>query len=188
LYDRTHTRLIADYGGIAPKVPIFAFLFLVFTLSSIALPLTNGFIGEFLILAGSYQVWPTATAIALLGVVLGAVYMLTLYLRVMFGEIDEEKQHHLTDVNRRELLTFVPLLVLVFVMGLFPQPFLARMRPSVEEFIKTTQERTALLRAYDATHGVGVNRRTIAGGDPFVREVSTGVGAVPASPRSMIAH
>jgi NADH-quinone oxidoreductase subunit M len=146
LYDRKHTRMIADYGGLAAKVPVFAFLFLVFTLSSIALPLTNGFIGEFLILTGSFQTFPVLTTLAVSGVVLGAVYMLTLYMKTMFGEIDEAKNGDLTDVRPIELATFAPLLILVFVMGIYPQPMLRAMQPSVDQFVKTTRERADRLR------------------------------------------
>ncbi|MDC0358576.1 NADH-quinone oxidoreductase subunit M [Oligoflexia bacterium] len=135
LYDRRHTRAIADYGGLAAQVPIFAFLFLVFTLSSIALPLTNGFVGEFLILVGSFQTFPVLTAIAVLGVILGAVYMLTLYMKTMYGELDLERNGTLTDVNGVELATFIPLLVMVFVMGVFPSPFLNLMEPTVEDYL-----------------------------------------------------
>ena len=141
LYDRKHTRDIAAYGGLASKVPVFAFLFLVFTLSSIALPLTNGFVGEFLILLGSFQTFPWLTAIAVLGVIFGAVYMLTLYMKTMFGELDEEKNGDLTDVTPREFALFAPLLFLVFFMGVYPQPILEDMEPAVEKYIATVQER-----------------------------------------------
>jgi NADH-quinone oxidoreductase subunit M len=141
LYDRRHTREISEYGGLAAKIPIFAFLFLVFTFSSIALPLTNGFIGEFLILIGSFNVFPGLTMIAVSGVILGAVYMLTLYMRTMYGELDEAKNGSLTDVNTRELVTFIPLLAVVFILGIYPQPMLARIQPTVDSYIKSVSER-----------------------------------------------
>ncbi len=149
LYDRKHTRLISDYGGLAAKVPLFAFLFLVFTLSSIALPLTNGFIGEFLILTGSFQRFPWAAAIGGLGVILGAVYMLTLYLKTMYGKFDENKNGDLTDVNRYELAAFAPLLMLVFVIGVLPQPFLKAMEPSVERYLLVVKDRVTFLDRAD---------------------------------------
>jgi len=145
LYDRKHTRLISDYGGLASKVPVFAFLFLVFTLSSIALPLTNGFVGEFMILTGSFQVYPWLTAIAVTGVVLGAVYMLTLYMKTVFGEIDEAKNGDLTDVTRVELATFAPLFVLVFALGVYPQPFIKLMEPTLVSYLSDVKERGARL-------------------------------------------
>lgn len=141
LYDRRHTREISEYGGLASQVPVFAFLFLVFTLSSIALPLTNGFIGEFLILSGSFQTFPSLVVFAVTGVVLGAVYMLTLYMKTIFGEIDLSKNGTLEDVKRSELFTLVPLLILVFVMGIFPQPFLKTMQPSVDAWIEQVNSR-----------------------------------------------
>jgi NADH-quinone oxidoreductase subunit M len=141
LYDRRHTREISEYGGLTSKVPVFAFLFLVFTLSSIALPLTNGFIGEFLILSGSFQVLPIFTAISVLGVILGAIYMLTLYMRTMFGELDEKKNGNLTDVNRTELAAFIPLLVAVFYMGLFPNHIIKMIEPTVTSYIAQVDAR-----------------------------------------------
>lgn len=141
LYDRTHSRLIADYGGVAGKLPVFAFLFLVFTLSSIALPLTNGFVGEFMILSGSFLTLPFHALLALAGVVLGAVYMLTLYLKTMFGELNEKKNGGLKDCTRIEVMTFVPLLILVVVMGVYPQPFLERIQPAVRQFVSTYHQR-----------------------------------------------
>lgn len=141
LYDRRHTRAIADYGGLAGKVPLFAFLFLVFTLSSIALPLTNGFIGEFLILIGSFKAFPTLTIIAVSGVILGAIYMLTLYMKTMFGEIDLAKNGDLSDVNFRELLTFAPLFIAVFFIGIYPQPLIARIQPTVDAYINSVESK-----------------------------------------------
>lgn len=141
LYDRKHTREIAAYSGLAAKIPVFAFLFLVFTLSSIALPLTNGFVGEFMILLGSYQTFPALTIIALLGVIFSAIYMLTLYMKTMYGELDEEKNGNITDVSVREFVLFVPLLVLVFFMGIYPKPFLDAMEPTVAHYIETVSER-----------------------------------------------
>jgi NADH-quinone oxidoreductase subunit M len=141
LYDRKHTRAIADYSGLAAKVPIYAVLFILFTLSSIALPLTNGFVGEFLILMGSFQRFPWFGLIALSGVVLGAIYMLSLCKRVLFGELNSDKNGDLTDVNRTELLCFIPLLVFVFFMGLYPTPFMDRMQPSIEKLINEVEGR-----------------------------------------------
>ncbi len=145
LYDRTHTRLIADYGGIAAKVPVFATLFLLFTLSSIALPLTNGFVGEFMILAGSFETYPMLTLFALAGVVLGAVYMLTLYMKTMYGEVNPAREG-LTDIRLIEAVTLTPLLILVFWLGLFPQPLVDLIEPSVVRSLQITRERAHVLR------------------------------------------
>lgn len=141
LYDRRHTREISEFGGLASKVPFYAFLFLVFTLSSIALPLTNGFIGEFLILAGSFTTMPFYTVIAVSGVVLGAVYMLTLYMRSFFGELNEEKNGNLTDVNGWEVAALAPLFVMVFAIGLYPQPMIRTIEPSVIAWIKSVNDK-----------------------------------------------
>lgn len=150
LYDRRHTREMAEYGGLAVKIPVFAFLFLVFTLSSIALPLTNGFIGEFLILTGSFMKYPIMTVIATSGVVLGAIYMLTLYMKTMFGEIDLTKNGDLADVSAREFITFMPLLILVFYMGLFPQSMLDTMEPSLKHYQLTIERRAERLKTVEA--------------------------------------
>ncbi|RME61308.1 MAG: NADH-quinone oxidoreductase subunit M, partial [Candidatus Dadabacteria bacterium] len=140
LYDRRHTRLISEYGGLTSKVPLFAFMLLVFTLSSIALPLTNGFVGEFLILSGAVKALPLFGIIAVSGVILGAVYMLHLYLRVMFGPLNEEKNGSLTDMDKREVASLLPLLVMVFIMGVYPKPFIGRIKPSVKTYIKSLKE------------------------------------------------
>ncbi len=147
LYDRKHTRAIEDYQGLAGKVPFFAVLFLIFTLSSIALPLTNGFIGEFLILSGSFKDFPELTVLAVSGVVLGAVYMLSLYKRTMFGELNEDKNSDLSDVSGREMATFLPLLLLVFWMGLYPKPILSRIEPTLEAYLGAVRERSQSLEA-----------------------------------------
>ncbi len=149
LYDRRHTREISEYGGLTAKVPVFAFFFLLFTLSSIALPLTNGFIGEFLILSGSFQTFRVFTVFAVLGVVLGAVYMLTLYMRTMFGELDQKKNGELTDMNKRELAVMIPLAVMVFYMGLFPNQMLKVIDTSVSKYIVDVNQRRDKLQSYD---------------------------------------
>jgi len=150
LYDRRHTRAISEYGGLASKVPVFSFLFLVFTLSSIALPLTNGFVGEFLILNGSFRVFPVLTGIAVLGVILGAVYMLTLYMKTCFGELDEKKNGELEDVKSHELMTLVPLLVAVFVMGIYPQPIIKLYEPTLKSYISQVESKRVAVTSVDS--------------------------------------
>ena len=152
LYERTHSREISDYSGLAGKLPIYATLFIVFTLSSIAVPLTNGFVGEFMILTGSFQseiggdLFKLLTGVALLGVVLGAVYMLTLAKNILFGEYrisvhGAPLQEELKDVNRKELLAFIPLLFFVFYLGVRPQPLIDALQPSVERYLEQIQQR-----------------------------------------------
>ena len=135
IYERRHTRQIADFGGLTKVVPVFAVLFMIVTLSSIGLPATNGFVGEFLILLGAFQYAPVPTAVAATGVILGAAYMLWMFRRVMFGPLTNHANAKLTDLNVRELAYLAPLVVLIFWMGIFPQPFLDRINPSVERFV-----------------------------------------------------
>ncbi len=136
IYDRRHTRLISEYGGIAKVMPVYTTLFLIVTFSSIALPGTNGFIGEFLILLGSFQTYPVLTVIGASAVILGAVYMLWMVQRVFFGALKNPKNENLKDLNLRELLVLLPLIVLIFWMGIFPKPFLNKMENSVGSFIE----------------------------------------------------
>jgi NADH-quinone oxidoreductase subunit M len=139
LYERRHTRLISEYGGLAKRVPWIAAVFVVVTLSSIGLPGTNGFVGEFLILSGTWlgrmAKAPWFSAIAATGVILGAVYMLVLVEKVFFGKLENEHNAHLPDLNLREWAVIAPLLVLIVVMGLSPQPFLNPAKPSVDRLL-----------------------------------------------------
>lgn len=131
VYERRHTRMIADYGGIATVVPIYTAFFLVATLSSIGLPGLNGFIGEFLILSGSWSVAPTAVVFAALGVVFGAVYMLWLVQRVFWNPMVHAENKDLKDMNMREILTALPLIVFIVWIGVFPSTFLSPMEAAV---------------------------------------------------------
>ncbi len=140
LYERRHTRLIADYGGLTKVVPVFAVVLMVVTLSSIGLPGTNGFVGEFLILLGAFQYAPIATTIATTGVIFGATYMLWMFQRVMFGPLSNRANHDLKDLSGRELGYLLPLVALIFVMGLFPNIFLDRINPSVDRFVARIAE------------------------------------------------
>ncbi len=130
IYERRHTRLIAEFGGLWARIPVFAALFLVVMLSSVGLPGLNGFVGEFLILLGAFGRYPVAAAVATTGVILGAVYLLWMYQRVVFGPLTNPKNAELRDLSAREVAMFVPLVVLFFVMGLYPKPLLERMEPA----------------------------------------------------------
>ena len=136
LYERTHTRLIAFYGGIAKIIPVYTAAFVIVTLSSIGLPLTNGFIGEFTCLWGAFLNCPVLAAVAGTGVILGAVYMLYAVKRMFFGTIRREELKHLADLNGREIAVLAPLVAMIFIMGVAPTPFFARMQPAAKEFIK----------------------------------------------------
>ncbi|HMV65309.1 MAG TPA: NADH-quinone oxidoreductase subunit M [Myxococcota bacterium] len=124
IYERAHTRGVKDFGGLARIMPTYATIFLIVTLSSIGLPGTNGFVGEFLILLGTFQTYPAAAVTGALGVVLGAVYMLTLYRNVFFGKPAREEWTSLPDMTPLELATLAPLLILIFALGLLPTPLL----------------------------------------------------------------
>ena len=136
IYDRRHTREISAFGGIARIMPIFATIFLIVTLSSIALPGTNGFVGEFLILLGVWKVNPFICAFAGLGVIFGAIYMLWMFQRVMLGPIKSSENEKLKDLTRFELVVLAPLIVAIFVMGVYPNFFLSKMQPSIQHFLK----------------------------------------------------
>ena len=123
IYERRHTRMIADYGGLSAEMPLYATIFLIITLSSIGLPTLNGFVGEFTILVGAFnRVWWWGV-LAALGIVLGAAYMLWMYQRVFFGPLTNPENKGLPDLNRREILYLAPLILLCFWIGLYPAPF-----------------------------------------------------------------
>jgi len=147
LYDRAHTRKIADFGGVAVKMPIFTAFFVIVTLSSIGLPLTNGFTGEFLILNGTYVSgfgWGRlAACVATLGVLLSAVYMLWMVKRVFWGPVNEAEgsgtSHLHADLNGREIAVMVPIVVLIFWMGIHPQTFLGQSERQVAQALATAR-------------------------------------------------
>jgi NADH-quinone oxidoreductase subunit M len=140
------------------QVPVFSALFLIVTFASIGLPGLNGFIGEFLILLGAFSVRPGWTAAAASGVILGAVYMLWMFRRVFFGPLTIPENQKLADLNRRELLILGPIVVLIVMMGVYPQPFLSRMKPSVD----LTLQRILALQAAPvaANHGTSGEMNT----------------------------
>jgi NADH-quinone oxidoreductase subunit M len=136
IYERRHTRMISDFGGLAKQMPIFATIFMIVTFSSIGLPGTNGFVGEFLVLLGAFEsnLKPWAM-VATSGVILSAVYMLWMFQRVMFGELNNPKNQNLKDLNARELAIMAPLVFLIFFMGIYPRPFLDAMSPTIDRVI-----------------------------------------------------
>ncbi len=137
LYERRHTREIGEYGGITRIMPKFAVFFMIVTLSSIALPLTNGFIGEFLILYGVFEANMIYAALATTGVIFGAVYMLWMFQRVMFGEVTNEKNKTLPDMTAREWAYMTPLVVLIFWLGVYPNPVIRKMEATVNGLVAT---------------------------------------------------
>jgi NADH-quinone oxidoreductase subunit M len=139
IYERRHTYEIAELGGLSAAMPAFATIFMIVTLSSIGLPGLNGFVGEFLILAGMFQTHPYLAGAATVGVILAAYYMLRMYGRVMFGPVDREANRALPDLAARELTILVPFVVLIVWIGVYPKPFLDRSAPSVERFVEMVQ-------------------------------------------------
>ena len=184
LKERRHTRLISDYGGLAKQVPWIATVFVIVTLSSIGLPGTNGFVGEFLILSGTWlSRLPSPgwhAALGATGVVLGAVYMLTLVQRVFLGKIDNPENRHLKDLSVREAFVMAPILVLIAVMGLVPEPFLRPARPAVDRLIGRMQAAEQRLRMEDP------GLRPLVGTEPpaiaMARRPPPDARAVPALP------
>lgn len=147
IYERTHSREIEKYGGLAGVLPIFSVFFFIVTLSSIAVPMTNGFIGEYLILLGTFSYDKVFGGLAVSGVVLGAVYMLWMYKRVFFGakgELVKDEHHPLHDLNWREITVMLPLVLMIFWMGLFPNHFLDYSKASIDYLIKNKDNYTLM--------------------------------------------
>jgi NADH-quinone oxidoreductase subunit M len=137
LYERRHTKLIADFGGIAKSMPVYAVFFMLFMLGSIGVPLTNGFVGEFLIILGVFRVSPMFAALAALGVIISAMYMLRAYQRVFFG-VPKGANSKLKDLCPREIIAFLPLAALVLVLGFFPNILLDKISANVEFTVHTS--------------------------------------------------
>jgi len=165
LYERRHTRRLAEYGGIWKQMPVFAGLYLVIVMGSAGLPMLSGFVGEFLSLLGTFNAGATAAgtfvvgetfpvghasylpyphllgALATTGVILGAIYLLYMFQKVFFGKLDKARNGKLPDLSGRELTVFVPLVIGIFLMGMFPRPILSVMEKSVQKFIKDYDHR-----------------------------------------------
>ena len=135
LYERRHTRLISEFGGLATPMPNFAAVYLIVSLSSLGMPILNGFIGEFTILQGAFQVSKAWAAWGTLGVILGAAYLLWLYQRVMFGSVTNPANEHLPDLNLREMACLVPLIALAFWIGIYPKPFFSIIEKPVQRIV-----------------------------------------------------
>lgn len=137
LYERRHTRQISEFGGLAGKMPIFATIFLIITFSSIGLPGTNGFVGEFLALMGAFESdlrWYAVFATT--GVILAAVYMLWVYQRIMFGKVTNPANENIKDLSPREIVIMLPLLLFVFWIGIYPNTFFDKMNPALEQLLE----------------------------------------------------
>jgi NADH-quinone oxidoreductase subunit M len=152
IYDRRHTRLIEDFGGLATPLPLFATFFMIVTLSSIGLPLLNGFVGEFLILLGVFRANVTQAVFATTGIILSSVYMLWMYQRVVLGDVKNEKNKALTDLNFREKFILVPLVVLIVWMGVYSQSFLRKMDASVSQLLDHFNSTAVVLKSDTPIH------------------------------------
>ena len=151
MYEQRHTREIAAYGGIAKVVPVYAAMFLVIALASMGLPMLNGFIGEFLILQGIFQVNWIYAAFAVSGIVLGAAYLLWLYQRLMFGKLDREENRALVDVTRRENATLIPIVALCIFIGVYPKPFLDKLAVPVANIVERLDPTAGQTASAEAT-------------------------------------
>ncbi len=136
IYERTHTRLIDDYGGIAKVVPLFATILTIVALSSIGLPGTNGFVAEFLVMLGAFRTYPILTTVSATGVILAAAYLLWALQRMIYNALDKPANAGLRDLNRRELVLLVPILAGIVWMGVYPKPVLDRMEASARKLVQ----------------------------------------------------
>ena len=145
VYDRMHTREIAAYGGLVNRMPVYAFVFLVFTLANVGLPGTSGFVGEFLTLVGAFRINTWVAAAATTGVILSAGYALWLYRKVVFGALEKENLKSISDMNMREIVILAPLVILTIFFGFYPAPILDAMDASVTQLIDQYQVSLAAL-------------------------------------------
>ena len=155
LYERRHTRDISAYGGIAKVVPVFSLIFTVVALSSIGLPGLNGFIGEFLVLLGSFGAHPVATGIATTGVIFAAAYLLWALQRIIYHKIDHRENESLSDLSLRELVVMVPLLLGILWMGLYPAPVLRKIEPAAIRYVESLQGPLKFQSATEPMRAVG---------------------------------
>jgi len=150
VYDRIHSREIVRYGGLVNRMPAYAVVFMLFTLASVGLPGTSGFVGEFLVLLGAFKANTWVAAVAATGMILGAAYMLWLYRRVIFGPLVKDDLKYLPDLSRREILVFAPLVVVTLWMGIYPVSFTRVMDASVTQLIQNYEAATQATRAASA--------------------------------------
>src|SRR6202789_1833289 len=155
VYDRMHTREISAYGGLVHRMPRYAFVFMFFTLASVGLPGLSGFVGEFLVLLGAFKANTWVAFLAATAVVLGAAFALLLYRKIVFGELTKDTLKALMDMNRREIVVFLPLVVITIALGVYPKPVLDVTTPAVAKLI--SDNKTAL--ALDHVHGAFARAR-----------------------------
>ena len=181
LYDRRHTKKIADFGGLAGSMPIFAGLFLFTAFASIGLPGLNGFVGEFMVLLGSYVALPGWSVVAALGVILAAIYLLWAYQRVFTGPLDRPENESVPDLSGREIALMVPLVLLMLYLGLQPGVLLDRIAPSTDAVIERVAEATGYRVELPATEILAEAPMSEAAGVSFLAvapEIAMSLGAV----------
>jgi NADH-quinone oxidoreductase subunit M len=139
IYERKHSRLIESYGGIARVVPMFAAMLTFVSLSSIGLPGTNGFVGEFLVLIGSFRTYPVLAIIASTGVIFAAAYLLWAIQRILFNPLDKPDNTHIPDLNRREIVIMAPLVAAIIWLGVYPAPVLRRMEGAAQALVSRVE-------------------------------------------------
>jgi NADH-quinone oxidoreductase subunit M len=174
LYERRHTRLIREFGGLATSLPVYSTFFMIVTLSSLGLPMLNGFVGEFLIIVGSFHARAVYAALAALGVVLAAVYLLWMYQRVFFGEITNDKNRNLPDCSALEKLILATVVIVILAMGTYPQPFLRRMDHSVDAILSESRS-----RGVEESRSRGVEKRELGGQNRELGMESDGIRSWP---------
>jgi NADH-quinone oxidoreductase subunit M len=143
IYERRHTRMIDAYGGIARAVPLFAALLTIVSLSSIGVPGTNGFVGEFLVLLGSFRTHPVLALVSSTAVIFAAAYLLWAIQRILFNPLDKAENEHIPDLNRRELALMIPLIAGIVWLGVYPAPVLRRMEGAATKFVQQVEARAA---------------------------------------------
>jgi len=153
IYERRHTRMIADFGGLSKVMPIFAVFFMIITLSSIALPGTNGFVGEFLILLGAFKANAVYGILATTGVIFGAVYMLWMFQRVMFGVVTKDANKDLKDLDGREIAILCSMVFFIVLMGVYPKMFFNKMDTSVNEYLSFVKNKNVQARMLEQNKG-----------------------------------
>jgi NADH-quinone oxidoreductase subunit M len=153
IYERRHTRLIADFGGLWGVVPAFSAVFMLAVLSSVGLPGLNGFVGEFLILVGAFQVNRTLAVVATTGIVFAAVYLLWMYQRVVFGEVTHPENRTLRDLTPREWALLLPVMLFVVWIGVYPVAFTGKMEATVDALISQVHSKASVAKAIDG-HGL----------------------------------
>jgi NADH-quinone oxidoreductase subunit M len=179
VYDRLHSREIARYGGLVNNMPRYAFAFMIFTMASVGLPGTSGFIGEFLVMVGVFKASTWVAFFITTGIILGAAYMLWLYRRVVFGKLEKDDVKAMLDLSPREIAIFVPLILIVLWMGIYPSSFTAITGPAVDQLITNYEVAAGIPQP-----GGLIAPAEAAPGEPATTEPVTTEPAAPAEGQS----